>query len=87
MEIDVGIAEIETYGLTVGDNSRARGGVEEWSELAEGPAKAAAGVVGYVPEQIAEPLAPMRLPGGRQVAKQCARLLRWWQVNRFAVPL
>jgi len=87
VEINFGVGHVEANAFAIGHYSPSPWVVDGAPKLAQAPAEAASRVVGHVPEQIAQLLPPMFAPGGGQIAEECARLLRWWKVHRFAVSL
>lgn len=87
VEINLDVGDVEPNALAIGDYSPSPRVVDGAPKLAQAPAEAPAWVVSYVPEQFAQLLPPMFAPGGRQIAEECARLLRWRKVYRIAVSL
>ena len=60
---------------------------EQRSDLTQAPAQLGARIVRAIPEQIAKPLAAMRLAGGDQVAKQGPGLLGCRKLERRIIAI
>ncbi len=59
--------------------------VERGAQLAQAPAQLAAGIVGHIPQQFAQPAAPHGVRRQRQIGKQRTQLARGRQRHRHAV--
>jgi len=61
--------------LPVREQARVARLIDHAAQLAEAPPKAAARIVGHIPEQLAKPLPPVRAAAHDQVGQQSPRLL------------
>ena len=86
LEVDADGVDLDPHLLAVGDEPGFAAHVDQRAQLAERPAQRRARVVRHLPQQLAQPLAPLR-PGAKdEVAEQRARLARGGQRQCLPVP-
>lgn len=84
-QVDTGAARVEGHVLAVGDEPLALRVVDERPELGETPAQGGAGIVGPLPEQLAQPRAQLLARRDDEVAEEGSRLLRSGQLEHASV--
>ncbi len=82
--IDENVIQIKSDRVARGLDPWAIGFVEYAAQLAEAPAKLAPGIVGHIPQQLAQAAAPDRMRSQRQIGKQRAQLPRGRKRDRGA---
>ena len=80
MNIDLDVVEVQANCFAIGDQARSTWLVDQSAKLTETPAKAAARVVGDIPKEVGELLAPVLPTRGRQITEKRACLFRWGQI-------
>ena len=84
-EVDERAGGFERDLLMIGRDARHAVIVEQRPDFREAPSQRGAGIVGAVPQQLAQVRARMRSCAAREVCDEGARLLRWRQGQGTAV--
>ena len=82
-EVDGSIVGGEGDGVAIGDDPAPSRLVDEAAQLGKAPAQRAPGIVGHVPQELAQPLASVRSAGRDQIGEERPGLLRGRQHQRL----